>query len=142
MKIQVHNSIKNRILTKKRIIELTRWLCDEIKLPIATLDIIFTDDEYLRKLHEEFLENKDYTDVMTFNLGNQEKIEGEIYISRNRARDNALTYDVKLETEICRLIIHACLHLAGYNDSNDLEKEHMKNKEDSYLSILLNKFLN
>ena len=140
MRIQVHNNIKNRILTKKRIIELTSWLCAEIKLPIVTLDIIFTDDEYLRTLHEKFLENKEYTDVMTFNLGTQKIIEGEIYISINRARDNAVRYAVRLETEICRLIIHACLHLAGYNDNNDLDKKHMKNKEDKFLSILSNKF--
>jgi len=140
MRIQVHNNIKNRILTKKSIIELTSWLCAEIKLPIATLDIIFTDDEYLRTLHEKFLENKEYTDVMTFNLGTQKKIEGEIYISIDRARDNAVRYAVRLETEICRLIIHACLHLAGYNDNNDLNKEHMKNEEDKFLSILSNNF--
>jgi len=142
MKIQVHNSIHNRLLTKKKIKDLTRWLCNEIKLPIGTLDIIFTDDEYLCKLHEKFLGDKEYTDVMTFNLGNKEKIEGEIYISSNRARDNALRYDVPLETEICRLIIHACLHLAGYQDKDDLDKKHMKNKEDNFLSILSNKFLN
>ena len=142
MKIQVHNKINIRVLTKKKIIELTKWLCEEIKLPIKTLDIIFTDDEYLRILHEKFLNDKNYTDVMTFNLGTEGKINGEIYISCERARHNALSYHVSPTEEICRLIIHACLHLAGYQDKNEEDKIQMKDKEDYLLSILSNKFLN
>jgi rRNA maturation RNase YbeY len=142
MKIQVHNRINNINLTKRKLTDLAIWLCDEFKLPIETLDIIFTDDENLRNLHEKFLDDKDYTDVMTFNLGTENAIEGEIYISRNRAKDNAQKYDVSLDVEICRLIIHGCLHLAGYEDNNKPNRQLMKKKEEKILSILSNNFLN
>ena len=128
MKIQVHNEIDNINLSREKLIELTGWLCDEIKLPIETLEIIFTDDEKLREMHEKFLDDKDYTDVMTFNLGTEDVIEGEIFISSDRAQENALRYDVSLEVEICRLIIHACLHLAGYEDNNESNRQRMKIK--------------
>jgi rRNA maturation RNase YbeY len=142
MKIQVHNEIDNINLSREKLIELTGWLCDEIKLPIETLEIIFTDDEKLREMHEKFLDDKDYTDVMTFNLGTEDVIEGEIFISSDRAQENALRYDVSLEVEICRLIIHACLHLAGYEDNNESNRQRMKKKEENFLSIVSKKFLN
>jgi rRNA maturation RNase YbeY len=142
MKIQVHNEIDNINLSREKLIELTGWLCDEIKLPIETLEIIFTDDEKLREMHEKFLDDKDYTDVMTFNLGTEDVIEGEIFISSDRAQENALRYDVSIEVEICRLIIHACLHLAGYEDNNESNRQRMKKKEENFLSIVSKKFLN
>ena len=142
MKIQVHNKISTRNLTTKKVTDLTKWFCNEIKLPIVTLDIIFTDDENLRNLHETYLDDEDYTDVMTFNLGTENAIEGEIYISSERAQENSIKFDVTLEVEIYRLIIHACLHLAGYKDNNEADRILMKDKEEIFLSLLLNKFLN
>jgi len=142
MKIQVHNKISTRNLTTKKVTDLTKWFCNEIKLPIATLDIIFTDDENLRNLHETYLDDEDYTDVMTFNLGTENAIEGEIYISSERAQENSVKFDVTLEEEIYRLIIHACLHLAGYKDDNEANRILMKDKEEIFLSLLSNKFLN
>ena len=142
MKIQVHNKISSTDLTTKKITDLTKWFSNEIKLPIVTLDIIFTDDENLRNLHEKYLNDQDYTDVMTFNLGTDNAIEGEIYISSERARDNSLKFDITIEVEICRLIIHACLHLAGYEDNNAANRSLMKKREEIFLSRISNKFLN
>jgi len=142
MKILVHNEIKSLKLSHKDLTKATEWLCTTIKLPVKTIDIIFTDDENLRELHENYLNDANYTDVMTFNLGTSDTIEGEIYISKERARENASKYDVPLENEICRLITHACLHLAGYQDNNDENRKQMKQKEENFLSMLLKNILN
>lgn len=142
MNIQIHNKINSISLSEKKLTELTRWLCTKLKLPIERLDIIFTDDEKLRDLHEDFLNDVDYTDVMTFNLGTKVAIEGEIYISNERALDNASHYKVSPENEICRLIVHGCLHLAGYEDNNEHKREQMKKKEEIFLSMVLKLFLN
>jgi rRNA maturation RNase YbeY len=142
MKIQIHNEIKSVTLSKKILTELTRWLVTSIKLPVTTLDIIFTDDENLRKLHEDYLNDVDYTDVMTFNLGTTEAIEGEIYISNERALDNASNFNVDPNNEICRLIVHGCLHLAGYMDNTDENRKKMKKKEEDFLSKISKLFLN
>jgi len=142
MKIQIHNAIKSIPFNQDKLTDITRWLCAEINLSIETLDIIFTDDENLRDLHEDYLNDVDYTDVMTFNLGTNEAIEGEIYISNERALDNASKYKVSQENEICRLIIHNCLHLAGYEDNNEHNQKQMKKKEEDFLSMVSNLFLN
>jgi rRNA maturation RNase YbeY len=141
MKIQVHNEINTASLTKEKLIEMTGWLCVEFQLPVDSLDIIFTDDENLRELHENYLSDGDYTDVMTFNLGTNEGIEGEIYISSDRAQENAIKYDVPLENEICRLIIHGCLHLAGYKDNTESNRQRMKKREEYILFIVSKKFI-
>jgi len=142
MKIQVHNKENDIRISNKTLIELTNWLCREMKLKVQTLDIIFTDDQNLRDMHEEFLSDTHYTDVMTFNLGSKDSIEGEIYISKERALENAIKYNVSPVNEICRLITHGCLHLAGYEDNNQTNLKKMKIKEDEFLSIVLTKFLN
>jgi rRNA maturation RNase YbeY len=142
MKIQVHSENNPLPLSQKDLIEVTGWLCKTLKLPVETLDIIFTDDENLRDLHEQYLNDADYTDVMAFNLGTKEAIEGEIYISTDRTLENASKYKVALENEICRLITHACLHLAGYQDNNELNRKRMKKKEENFLSMVLKKFIN
>jgi rRNA maturation RNase YbeY len=118
------------------------WLCNKLELHVDTIDIIFTDDEKLRYLHENFLDDADYTDVMTFNLGSKEAIEGEIYISKDRAIENSSTYNIPPENEICRLIVHAFLHLAGYEDNNKTNRRLMKKKEEELLSIVLKKSIN
>ena len=142
MKIQVHNKTNTIPLRKNNITELTSWLCNEIDLSIESLDIIFTSDENLRDLHKDFLNDATYTDIITFNLGTSESVEGEIYISSERAFDNAQKYKVPREHEIIRLIIHGCLHLAGYEDNNDVNRQQMKEKEDYFLSMALKLFLN
>ena len=116
------------------------WICTELDLSVNNLDIIFTDDQFLKELHKEYLNDDTLTDVMTFNLSDSPPIDSEIYISIDRARDNAHKYGVSFKNEIMRLIIHACLHLAGYKDKQKEERKKMKEKEDHYLNIADEKF--
>ncbi len=138
MEIQVHNNaatINKHIITFKK---LAVWVCEQLNLPIQNLNIIFTDDQSLYKMHKEFLNDDTYTDVITFNLGTSAAIEGEIYISLDRAEDNASNYNVPLNHEIFRLIIHACLHLYGYEDKIENDRILMKKKEESILMEAIN----
>lgn len=142
MKIKIHNLINRTPLSQKKLKDITGWLCTQLKLPIQTLDIIITDDESLKDMHEQYLNDSGYTDIMTFNLGTNEAIEGEIYISKDRAIENASRYDVSFANEICRLITHGCLHLAGYEDLEKQQRLKMKKKEEYFLSQIIKKFIN
>lgn len=69
------------------------------------------------------------TDVISFDLGENGIIDGEIYISVDRARIQARRYKISLEREIVRLIVHGVLHLSGWDDASRSEKLRMRKRE-------------
>lgn len=102
-------------------------------LHVSHLNIVFVDDEYLKSLHRQFLNDDTYTDVMTFNLSETGAIDGEIYISADRAKENAQKYQVSFADEIARLVIHGLLHLKGHDDRTDAGRRQMHQLENKYL---------
>ncbi len=98
------------------------------------LNVIFLSDEGLLKMNREFLGHDFYTDVITFDLEeNANPIQGEIYISVDRVKDNAGHFGKDFKDELQRVIIHGVLHLVGFTDNNESEKSHMSQKENQYL---------
>ena len=97
--------------------------------------IIISDDDKLRKMKRDFFNEDLLTDVIAFNLEDAgDPIEGEIYISFKRVQENAQDFDQEINTELKRVIIHGCLHLLGYNDITDKEKNEMTTLENYYLN--------
>ena len=86
------------------------------KIKDAELSYIFCDDIYLSNLKKQFFSEDHFTDVIAFRLNNYDelKVEGEVYISLPRAKENAKIYEAPYEEEVARLIIHGCLHLLGF----------------------------
>ncbi len=112
---------------------LVESFLQEQQLAASEISIIIVSDEYLRNLHKQYLNDDTETDVMTFNLGEGEQVEGEIYISYDRAKEQAREFDVDVKTEVARLVIHGLLHLKGYNDSTIEERREMRQLEDEFL---------
>lgn len=103
---------------------------------LNSLNYIFCSDEYLKEINIQFLKHRTYTDIITFNYNPSEtEIEGEIYISIDRVRENAREFESDFQTELHRVIIHGVLHLIGYNDKTKADKIEMRKKEDSSLSL-------
>jgi rRNA maturation RNase YbeY len=115
------------------------WIRDAIKKEkrrLNSLTIIFCPDAYLLKLNIQYLKHKTLTDILTFNFAEDEKsIQGEVYISIDRVRENAARYDKSLDEEVHRVIIHGILHLIGYDDKTATDKALMREKEEAYLSL-------
>lgn len=87
-------------------------------------------------MNVEFLKHDTFTDIITFNYNpSKTEIEGEIYISIDRVRENAKSFETDFQTELNRVIIHGVLHLIGYNDKTKAQKATMREKEDTYLSL-------
>ena len=102
----------------------------------AEVTFIFTDDESLRGLKKQFFDMDVYTDVITFNLEDEgEPLEGEIYISWDRVKDNAQTLKVDVDEELKRMVVHSSLHLVGYEDETVDTKTEMTQLEEKYLSL-------
>ena len=100
------------------------------------VNYIFCDDDYLHKLNVEFLDHDTLTDVISFDYCIGKEVHGDIYVSVERVRDNALDFKTKFEDEIHRVIIHGVLHYCGYKDKTDADAELMRSKEEYYLNKL------
>jgi rRNA maturation RNase YbeY len=101
------------------------------------VNIILTSDKRLQVINEQFLNHKEYTDVITFSDIVKKSVKGEIYISMERIEVNSKKYSKgSIDNELHRVIIHGMLHLAGYNDLKTQEKKQMTQMEDYYLNEL------
>lgn len=106
---------------------------------LSELNYIFCSDEYLLQINKDHLSHDFYTDIITFSLGEKgEPVIGEIYISLDRIKDNAISQNTKLLNETLRVIFHGCLHLCGYMDKKEKDIKLMREKEDYYINQYLN----
>ena len=94
----------------------------------------FCNDQELLKVKQEFLSHDNLTDIITFDYSDPSGIMGEVLISTERVKDNALDFDQLFDVELRRVMVHGVLHLCGYKDKSDDEKILMTKKEDFYLS--------
>ena len=118
---------------------LVKNIFSEKKIKDAELSYIFCNDNFLSKLKKKFFKKTDFTDVIAFRLNSYEekRIEGEIYISLPRAKENAKIYEEPYEKEVARLIIHGCLHLLGYQDETKNQKQIMSKLENVFLDRMI-----
>jgi len=104
---------------------------------LAGLSIVFCSDDYLLELNRQFLQHDYYTDILTFLMSERgAPVEGELYISVDRVRDNARALGVPTLQELRRVIIHGSLHLCGYKDKLKKDQALIRQKEDRYLQLL------
>ena len=105
---------------------------------VDQINIIFCDDTYLININKEYLKHDTYTDIITFELSlNNAPILSDIYISIERVKENARSYDSSFNKELHRVIFHGCLHLCGYKDKKNEEELKMREKENHYLNQYL-----
>ena len=111
-------------------------ICETHSFVIESLVYIHLTDEELLKLNQEHLNHDTYTDIITFDLSDKEGvIDGEIYISIDRVKENAQSFDCEFFTEYVRVASHGLLHLLGYGDKTTREAEKMREKEQEAIEI-------
>ena len=99
------------------------------------VNIIFCSDDYLLRLNKDHLNHDYYTDILTFQY-EESPIEGDLYISIDRVKENAKEQKEDFSIELHRVIIHGILHLLGYDDKEGEDQILMSKKEDEYLQLL------
>jgi probable rRNA maturation factor len=117
---------------------LSHWISEIIlheNHELGDLTYVFCDDAYLHKLNLQFLNHDTLTDIISFDNSLGKQIHGEIYISVERVKENARTYQVAFLEELHRVIIHGVLHFCGYKDKTKKQQEAMSCKENEALDL-------
>ncbi|MFN3996614.1 rRNA maturation RNase YbeY [Algoriphagus sp.] len=106
---------------------------------VGELNYIFCSDEYLYQINVDYLAHHTYTDIITFDNSEQDgKIEGDIFISLDRVRENASNHQQLEETELSRVISHGLFHLMGYKDKTKVQSDLMRSKEELAINLFHN----
>ena len=103
----------------------------------GALNIIFTSNPYLLKINRKYLNHNYFTDVITFDYTEKNMLAGDVFISIDKVRENAGLYGVGVEDEIRRVMVHGMLHLAGFSDATDAQREIMREMENDALHLWL-----
>lgn len=136
MVVKVHYDIeKFRLRDSKTLKRVIGRIITDAGMKQGTLDLVFTGDSKVYEINSEFLGHDYYTDIITFNYNNGKSVNGEIYISTDRVRENAEKFNVPFRTELKRVVFHGILHLCGYDDRTAEQKAKMREMEEMYLAL-------
>jgi len=137
--VQFHSQLddfklKNKTLIKKTLLELAQ----KEDARVGTINYIFCSDEYVLELNKTYLDHDYYTDILSFPM-NAEPLEGDIFISVERVKENATTFNTDFTTELYRVIAHGLLHFLGYDDHSEENIRLMREKENEFIRAMMEK---
>ncbi|PCJ97753.1 MAG: rRNA maturation RNase YbeY [Flavobacteriaceae bacterium] len=124
-KLNNNEFYKNWILN---IFEVENSFCGDI-------NYIFCDDAYLLEINKKHLKHDTYTDIITFDYSVGNQISSDIFISIERVRENAESLDIIFNDELLRVMSHGILHLLGFNDKTEAQKDLMRSKEEEMIKL-------
>jgi rRNA maturation RNase YbeY len=99
------------------------------------INYIFCNDDYLLNLNEQYLDHDTLTDIISFDYSIGNEIHGDIFISTERVKENAIDFNVAFEEELQRVLVHGVLHYCGYKDKTEDDEQLMRDKEDEKIKM-------
>lgn len=130
---------EDTLFKPKQKAELRKWVNNCVMaegFKIQEINFIFCTDDYLLEINKNYLDHDTYTDIITFDNGEQNgKVLGDIFISVDRINENAAKFEVSERDELHRVMIHGVLHLLGYTDKDHKTKAQMTDRENHYLGL-------
>ena len=123
--------LPNKNLTKKWI----KLVIEASQKKVGDICIIFCDDEYLLNINRQYLNHDYYTDIITFDYVEGNKISGDLFISLDTVKSNSVKFSESFELEAKRVIIHGILHLLGLKDKSETEALEMRSAENRALEL-------
>jgi len=103
---------------------------------LGDVSVVFCSDTYLLELNKRHLQHDFFTDIITFDYSEGDRVAGDLFVSVDRVYENADAYNVSRETELNRVSVHGILHLLGYKDKTPQEVSVMREKENEALALL------
>lgn len=132
--IQAIDVVLPKILKRRELKSAVKQLIVQEGKVSGDIALVFCSDEHLLEVNKQYLQHDYYTDIITFDYTEANKISGDLMISLDRVRENALLNKVSDWHEINRIVFHGVLHLCGYNDKKPADKSLMTEKENFYLN--------
>ena len=132
--INIFKECKDIDFYKDHIIQLINLSLEATRYNQVKINIIFCNNNKLNSFKQEYFNDDALTDIITFPIKNDNDLEAEIYISIEMAKINAEKFNVSLNNELSRLIVHGILHLIGFNDDTEDSKKIMFLKQDEIIS--------
>ena len=102
---------------------------------LGEINIIFCSDNYILDINQRFLSHDYFTDIITFDYCEGDKLSGDLFISVDSIKENSIQYGTEFNDELNRVMVHGILHLIGYDDHTKAQQKQMRQKEDYYLSL-------
>lgn len=99
------------------------------------INYIFCDDEYILEINKQYLDHDYYTDIISFDYSVGNELHGDIFVSIERVRENAIKFEVTFDEELKRVLAHGVLHYCGYKDKTEEEELLMRSKEDEKIKM-------
>lgn len=116
--------------------EWIKSVASEYGFKVGEVAYVFCSDARILEVNKEYLGHDYFTDIITFDYTEEQKIGGDIFISLDTVRRNAEEYGVTFENELMRVMIHGVLHLTGQGDKTKAQFKEMKDKENKALAML------
>ena len=124
-----------KLKNKTKIKKWLKLVAESEVFSLGAVSVIFCSDNYILDINQRFLQHDYFTDIITFDYSEGEKISGDLFISVDSVRENSIEYETEFEEELHRVIVHGILHLIGYDDHTDEDIRTMRSKENYYLSL-------
>lgn len=124
-----------KLKDKIRIRKWLRLVAESEIFVLGDISIIFCSDNYILDINQKYLQHDYFTDIITFDYTEGNRISGDLFISIESVRENSMEYGTEFMDELHRVIVHGVLHLIGYDDHTEEEIEMMRKKENYYLSL-------
>lgn len=99
------------------------------------INYIFCDDSFLLDINQRYLNHDTLTDIITFDYSQGKVLNSDVYVSIDRVKNNARTFNENFQTELLRVMSHGILHLCGYNDKNEKDRLVMRDKEEEKIRM-------
>ena len=118
--------------------DLNLWmerLCEHYKVAIDQFSVNFIGKEKMLEMNQKYLNHDTHTDILTFDYGNQQVINAELFVSEYMCGLNAVENAQSIEKETLRLISHGFLHTIGFSDKKSEDKILMAEQEDRCLQM-------
>lgn len=119
--------------------DINNWItgaCVKELSVCGDISVIFCSDEYLLEMNRQHLDHDYYTDIITFDYSIENVVSGDLFISIDRVKDNASSFNMRFNHELLRVIVHGVLHLLGYKDKSEEDITLMRSKENFYLDSI------